>query len=304
MTLKLEGIYPALVTPFGGGTRDEAVDLEALAGNIRVLNSTGLAGYLVLGSNGESVSLGWDEALSLVKTARAAAAPGKLLIVGAGQESTGLTIDFANAAAGLGADAALVRPPSYFKSRMTREALKRHYLAVADASRLPVIVYNIPQNTGFGIEPSLVVELSSHPNIVGLKESSGSLPYLEEIIRKLPPDFSYLVGHGSVVLPALLMGARGAILAMANAAPTQCVRLHELFGQGRIAEAAALQLNLVPLNKAVTETYGIAGLKHAVGLIGQKGGRVRLPLLPLDDKGAAEITRLMTELPIIGVQYT
>jgi 4-hydroxy-2-oxoglutarate aldolase len=297
MTLKLQGVFPALVTPFGGGTRDEAVDLDALAGNIRALNPTGLAGYLVLGSNGESVSLGWVEALSLVKTARAAAAPGKLLIAGAGQESTGMTIDFANAAADLGADAALVRPPSYFKSRMTREALRRHYLAVADAARLPVIVYNIPQNTGLVIEPSLVVELSAHPNIVGLKESSGSLPYLEEIIRKLPADFSYLVGSGSVVLPALLMGARGAILAMANAAPSQCVRLLELFGQGRVAEAAALQLDLVPLNKAVTEIYGIAGLKHAVGLIGQKGGRVRPPLLPLDEKGATEITRLMTELP-------
>jgi 4-hydroxy-2-oxoglutarate aldolase len=296
MTIRLQGIFPALVTPFGGGTRDEAVDLEALAGNIRVLNATGLAGYLVLGSNGESVSLGWDEALSLVKTARDAAASGKLLIVGAGQESTGLTIDFANAAADLGADAALVRPPSYFKSRMTREALRKHYLAVADAARLPVIVYNIPQNTGLVIEPSLVVELSAHPNIVGLKESSGSLPYLEEIIRRLPADFSYLVGSGSVVLPALLMGARGAILAMANAVPAQCVRIHELFGQGRIAEAAALQLDLVPLNKAVTETYGIAGLKHAVGLIGQKGGRVRPPLLPLDERGAVEITRLMSEI--------
>ncbi len=302
MTVRLQGIFPALVTPFGGGHRDEAVDLEALAGNIHALNAAGLAGYLVLGSNGESVSLDWGEALSIVKTARAAAAPGKLLIVGAGQESTGLTIDLANAAADLGADAALVRPPSYFKSRMTREALKRHYLAVAEAARLPVIVYNIPQNTGIAIEPSLVVELSAHPNIVGLKESSGSLLYLEEIIRKLPADFSYLVGSGTVVLPALIMGARGAILAMANAAPSQCVRLHELFGQGRIAEAAALQLDLVPLNKAVTEIYGIAGLKHAVGLIGQKGGRVRPPLLPLDEKGEAEITRLMDEL--IGGHHT
>jgi 4-hydroxy-2-oxoglutarate aldolase len=296
MSLRLHGIFPALITPFRGGVRDEDVDLEAFAGNIGLLNATGLAGFVVLGSNGECVSLSWDEALGLVREARGAAAPGKLVIAGTGQESTSLTIDFTNAAAGLGADAALVRPPGYFKARMTREALKRHYLAVADAARIPVILYNIPQNTGVVIEPSLVVELSAHPNIIGIKDSSGSLSNLEEIVRRVPADFGCFVGSGCLILPALVMGARGAILGVANAAPDHCVRIYELFRQGKIEEAAALQLDIVPLNKAVMDTYGIPGLKYAVSLIGQKGGRARPPLLPLAETGPAEISRLMSEI--------
>lgn len=296
MTIRLQGIFPALLTPFGGGPRDEDVDYGALAGNVASLNATGLAGYVVMGSNGECVSLSWGEGLELVKTARAAAAPGKLLIAGTGQESTTLTIDFTNSAADLGADAALVRPPGYFKSRMTREALKRHYLALADAARIPIIIYNIPQNTGVVIEPSLVVELSAHPNIIGLKDSSGSLANIEEIVRRVPEGFSCLVGSGSLILPALVMGARGAILGVANAAPRHCVQIYELFRGGRFEEAAARQLNLVPLNKAVMETFGIPGLKYAIGLIGQKGGRVRAPLLPLNQDGETLIAKLMSEL--------
>lgn len=296
MTIHLHGIFPALLTPFGGGPRDEDVDYEALAGNIAALNGTGLTGYVVMGSNGECVSLSWGEGLELVKTARGAAAPGKLLIAGTGQESTTLTIDFTNSAADLGAEAALVRPPGYFKSRMTREALKRHFLALADAARIPIIIYNIPQNTGVVIEPSLVVELSAHPNIIGLKDSSGSLANIEEIVRRVPESFSCLVGSGSLILPALVMGARGAILGVANAAPRHCVQIYELFRGGRIEEAAARQLDLVPLNKAVMETYGIPGLKHAIGLLGQRGGRVRAPLLPLSKDGEALISDLMAEL--------
>ncbi len=296
MSIRLHGIFPALITPFRGGRRDEDVDSGALAGNVGLLNGTGLSGYVVLGSNGECVSLSWDEALGLVKTVRDAAAPGKLVVAGAGQESTPLTIDFVNAAADRGADAALVRPPSYFKARLTREALKKHYLDVAEAARIPVIIYNIPQNTGVPIEPSLVVELSAHPNIIGLKDSSGSLANIGDIVRRVREDFDCLVGSGSLILPALVMGARGAILGVANAAPRECVRIYELFRSGRIEEAATRQLDLIPLNKAVMETYGIPGLKYAVGLIGQQGGRARSPLLPLSQEGAALIAGLMAEL--------
>jgi 4-hydroxy-2-oxoglutarate aldolase len=299
MAKKFEGIFPALITPFAGGVLGDVVDTEAFEHNIRAFNRHGFSGYLVLGSTGECVSLSDEEALGLVETARRAAAPGRLVIAGTGRESTKLTIDFTNAAAELGIDAALVRPPGYFKSRMSREALRRHYLAVADEAKVPVIIYNIPQNTGVVIEPSLVVELAKHPNIAGLKESSGSIAYLEEIIRRLPADFSYLVGSGYMILPALVMGACGAILAVANAAPAHCVAIYSLFSQGRVEEAVRIQLDIVPLNKAVMETYGIPGLKHAAGLIGQRGGLVRLPLLPLDEKGPAEIEELMKALPRI-----
>jgi len=254
MAKKFRGIFPALVTPFAGGTLSETVDLDAFKGNIGVLNSIGLSGYVVLGSTGECVSLTPGESLALLRTAKTAAAPGKLVIAGTGQESTLQTIEFTNAAARLGIDAALVRPPSYFKAKMSREALRRHYLAVADAAEVPVIVYNIPQNTGVTIDPSLVVELAAHPNIAGLKESSGSVSYLEEVVAHVPKDFSYLVGSGYVILPALVLGASGAILAVANAAPAQCVGIYELFQAGKIEDAARLQLGVAPLNKAVMDT--------------------------------------------------
>lgn len=297
MAKRYEGVFPALITPFAGGPLGDVVDTEAFEHNIRAFNRYNFSGYLVLGSTGECVSMSDTEALGLVETARRAAAPGRLVIAGTGRESTKLAIDFTNAAAGLGIDAALVRPPAYFKSRMSREALRRHYLAVADEAKVPIIIYNIPQNTGVVIEPALIVELAAHPNIAGLKESSGSIAYLEEIIRRLPNDFSYLVGSGYMILPALVMGACGAILAVANAAPAHCIAIHDLFRQGRVEEAARLQLDIVPLNKAVMETYGIPGLKYAAGLIGQRGGLVRPPLLPLDEKGPAEIEELMKTLP-------
>jgi 4-hydroxy-2-oxoglutarate aldolase len=289
------GIYVALVTPFDG----DEVSAEKFRSNILKYNETGLAGYLVLGSTGECVSLTDDESAHLVRTARQAAAKGKKVIAGTARESTRLTVEFTNRMADLGIDAALIRPPCYYKSKMTTEALKRHYLAVADRSRVPVILYNIPQNTGLTFEGSLIVELSQHPNITGLKESGGNLVLLDEIIRRLPADFSYLLGHGSAFLPALLMGASGAILAVANAAPDVCAKIYDLFIRGHIAEAAALQLDLVPLNNSVMGVYGIPGLKYAVDVLGLHGGSVRAPLLPLDDKGKAEIAARLKELGLV-----
>jgi 4-hydroxy-2-oxoglutarate aldolase len=291
MAKPFEGIFPALTTPFTG----EDVACEKFRDNIHRFNAFGLAGYVIGGSTGECASISADETAGLVETAKAAAAPGRKIIAGTGGDSTKLTIEFTNRLAGLGADAALVRPPSYYKSRMTREPLRRHYLAVADAARIPVIVYNIPQNTGVGIEPNLVVELSAHPNVAGLKESSGSLSYLGEIIRKLPADFSYFLGSGFVVLPGLLAGACGAILAVANAAPGLCVEIYRLFKEGKILEASERQLDLIPLNKAVMETYGIPGLKYALDIQGFHGGPVRLPLLPIDKSAQDEIRDLVAK---------
>jgi 4-hydroxy-2-oxoglutarate aldolase len=176
---------------------------------------------------------------------------------------------------------------------MTREALRAHYLAVADASRHPVLVYNIPQNTGISLEPRLIIDLASHPNIAGLKESGGSLAFLAEVVREVPDRFRYFLGSGHVFYPGLEMGACGAILAVANAAPEMCAEVFRLFKAGKKDEALKLQLDLVPLNKALVEVYGIAGLKHAQDLRGYHGGPTRLPLLPVDDKGRAEIATLL-----------
>lgn len=295
MTNKLEGIFAALTTPF---VEDE-VSIPRFEENIRKFNGTGLAGYVVLGSTGECVSLSDAESEALVRAARATAAPGKAVIAGTARESTRLTIDFTNRMADAGIDAALVRSPSYYKSRMTRDALKAHFLAVAERARVPILIYNIPANTGLSLEVSLVIEVSAHPNIIGLKESSGNIAYLGEVIRRVPADFRYFLGSGSVFLPGLELGACGAILAVANAAPELCSRIHRLFREGKLNEAQKLQLDLIPLNKAIMEGTGIAGLKHALDLRGYYGGPVRLPLLPPSETAKAQIAGLMKGLGLV-----
>ncbi len=285
----LEGIYVALTTPFEG----DSVSPSKLKANVRRLNETSVAGYLVLGSTGESVSLADDESLALVEAVLETAGPGKKVLVGTAREWTKGTIDFGRSLPARGIAAVLVRPPSYFKSKMTREALKAHYLAVAEASPFPVLVYNMPANTGINLEPRMVIELSSHPNIAGLKESGGSLSFLAEVIREVPDRFHYFLGSGHVVYPGLAMGACGAILAVANVVPEMCGEIFRLFQAGKRDEARALQLDLVPLNKALVEVYGIAGLKTAQDLRGYHGGPTRLPLLPVDEKGKAEIASLL-----------
>jgi len=289
MSRPLEGIYVALTTPFAG----DEIAVDKIRGNVEELNRTDVAGYLVLGSTGESVSLSDEESEKLVEAVVAAAGVGKKVLVGTARESTRATIAFTNRFAGRGVGAALVRPPSYFKSMLTREALRKHFLAVADQSRLPVLIYNMPQYTGISLEPRLVLDLASHPNIAGLKESSGSLAYLGEVVREAPAGFHYLVGSGGVVYPALEMGACGAVLAVANAAPEMCAGIFKLFKAGKRDEARKLQLDLIPLNRALTEVHGIAGLKYAQDLRGFYGGPARPPLLPVEERGKREIEAVM-----------
>jgi 4-hydroxy-2-oxoglutarate aldolase len=292
MSKPLEGVYVALTTPFAG----DGIAAEKLKDNVRKLNATAVAGYLVLGSTGESVSLTDAESLELVDAVLEAASPEKKVLVGTAREWTQGTIDFTASLPARGIAAVLVRPPSYFKSKMTREALRAHYLAVADASRYPVLVYNMPQNTGISLEPRLVIDLSSHPNIAGLKESGGSLAFVAEVVREVPDRFHYLLGSGSVVYPGLEMGACGAILAVANAVPELAAEIFRLFKAGMRDEARQLQFDLIPFNKTIVEIYGIAGLKHAQDLRGYHGGPTRLPLLAVDEKGRAEIAALLKKM--------
>ncbi len=292
MSKPMEGVFVALTTPFAG----DGVSTEGIRENVRRLNATAVAGYLVLGSTGECVSLTDAESLTLVDAVLEAASPEKRVIVGAAREWTQGTIDFVASLPARGVAAVLVRPPSYFKSKMTREALRAHYLAVADASRHPVLVYNIPQNTGISLEPQLVVDLAAHPNIVGLKESGGSLAFLAEVVREVPASFRYFLGSAHVLLPGFEMGACGAILAVANAVPEMCAEIFRLFRSGKRDEARRLQLDLVPLIRTVAETYGVAGIKHAQDLRGYRGGPTRQPLLPIDDAAKREIAALLKRM--------
>lgn len=296
MAKRFSGVFAALTTPFAG----ENIALDKFRDNLLKYNQTDLTGYVVLGSTGEAVFLSDKEAEALVVEARANASPSKKIIVGTSRESTHATIEFTNRMAALGADAALIKPPYYYKSLMTQEVLKRHYLSIADSVSIPVIIYNIPQNTGIPASPSLLIGLSRHPNIAGVKDSSGNLSNLTETFPSLPEEFCFFMGHGGILLAGLLMGACGGILAMAAAVPDLCAKLYSLFLEGKLKEARKLQLDLVPLNKALTQALGIPAVKHALDLLGFYGGPPRSPLLPLNEKEKRDVRDELERLGLVS----
>lgn len=288
------GVFAALTTPFTG----EDISVGKFRENIHKYNSFDLAGYLVLGSTGESVFLSDEESEKLVRTAKEATSRGKKIIVGTARESTIATLGFTNRMADLGIDAALIRTPSYFKSKMDKDALKKHYLTIADKSKVPVFIYNIPRNTGISVDSGLLLDLSTHPNIEGIKDSSGNLAFLGEVIPNLPSHFHFLLGAGSVFLQGLISGARGGILALAAVVPGHCLKLYNLFAEDKLEEARKQQLDLIPLNKAIIQVYGIPGIKYALDMLGYHGGPPRLPLLPLDEKGQKEMEEILKNLEL------
>ena len=289
----VSGIFPALVTPFGA---DETVSLEGVRNNIWHYNSTALAGYVVLGSTGESVMLGRDEADAVLAAVKESAAPDKLLIAGTGAESTAETIARTKRAAALGYPLALVKTPYYYKPMYRAETYLHHYRAVADASPVPILLYSVPIFTGVALESPEVVALASHPNIVGIKDSSGSIQRLGEIVAGAPKQFSVLTGGAAVAYPALASGARGAILALAAALPEKCAELFALFARGEHAQAQELQLLLVTASKRIVSDCGIPGVKHAMDLRGYQGGVSRRPLLPLSEEKKQSIAAILSQL--------
>lgn len=291
----LKGVFAALTTPFVG----DEVSPKKLKENIQKYNKIDLAGYVILGSTGESVFLSDQESEKIVQAAKESASQGKKIIVGTARESTRATLEFTNRMAGLGIDAALVRTPSYYKSLLNKKALMTHYLTIAEKSQIPVIIYNIPRNTGISVDSHLLIELSKHHNIAGIKDSSGNLSSLGEAIPHIPPRFCILLGAGSLFLQGLLLGAHGGILALASVAPAHCVKLYNLFLEKQLEEALKLQLELIPLNKALIQTYGIPGIKYALNLLGYSGGSTRLPLLPLDENGKEDIKNLLANLGLL-----
>lgn len=299
----LTGLFPPLPTPF---TADGALDLDALRANVQQLNSIGLSGYLALGSNSEAVHVTPQEASRVYATVCAAAAPDKLVIGGTGQFSTQATIEMTRRAADAGCAAALIVTPFYYKNSMTLEALRAHYFAIADASPIPVMIYNVPANTGFNIAPNIVADIAQHPNIVGMKDSAGDINQLAEAVRltrSRPVDketsFKVFSGNYGAMLPGLTFGIVGAILAVANIAPQECVDIFNLFKQGQIEAAGALHLRLLPVARAVTSQFGVPGLKAAMNLLGYRGGWPRLPLLPLGANQQAEVEKILREADLL-----
>jgi 4-hydroxy-2-oxoglutarate aldolase len=290
--MKLSGVLPPIATPFQGGE----LALDKLKKNFQMWNKTSLSGYLVLGSNGEAVYLNEKEKMKVIEVSREAIPKSKIMLVGTGMESTQETIRFTNQAAKLGANGALVVTPSYFKGSMRPQILYDHFISVAESSKIGILIYNVPQFTGINMEPELVAKLSEHPNIIGIKDSSGSIGQLSEIVHLSRKGFAVFVGSAPVFFPALCVGAVGGILAVAQVVPQECVQIQDLFTKGKMDEARALQSRLTPLAKAVTTRYGIGGLKMALDLTGYFGGHPRPPLKRPGKEVEEELKRMLLRL--------
>jgi 4-hydroxy-2-oxoglutarate aldolase len=287
------GIYTPIATPFRD---DGTVDERALAANVGRWMTTPLTGLVVLGSNGEAASLEDDEADRVVEIVRAGVPASRPLIAGTGRESTRATIAATRRAAAAGVDAALVRTPAFFKPQMTTDAFVRHFTEVADASPIPVLLYNVTLYTGVNLLPDAVERLAVHPNIVGIKESGSDIGQIAEYVARTPGDFTVLAGSATTLVHALCAGCDGAILALASLAPAECVSMTALVREKRLDEATALQRRLMPLARSVGSTYGVPGLKAALELTGYAGGAPRPPLRPVSSEVVDIIRRQLETL--------
>jgi 4-hydroxy-2-oxoglutarate aldolase len=291
--MDFSGVFAALTTPFAA---DDSVAIAHLKQNIQRYNATGLAGYAVQGSTGESVLLSRAEWDNVLVAAKEAASSQKKLLAGTGVESTAETISRTKRAAELGYDAALVKTPYYYKPVYKPDVFIAHYRRVADASPIPVLLYSVPQFTGISLEAPEVAVLAEHPNIVGIKESSGHVQRVAEMISATPASFQVLTGGAGVLLPSVTVGAKGAILALASALPEKCAELYELTRRGQVETARELQKTLLRASKLIVSELGIAGVKFVMDQRGYYGGVPRLPLPPLADAAKKRVVELLAML--------
>jgi len=287
----LSGIFPALTTPFEKGELSPA----GLKSNIEKYNQYALSGYVVLGSTGEGILMNDMEGLKAIELVRSTASPGKIVIAGTGTDSTRPTIEFTNKAADAGAQFALVVTPFYYKAQMTAQALEAYYTEVADKSKIPVILYSVPKFTGLDLPLQSVVSLSRHPNIVGLKDSSGNVSSLGEILKSCPGDFNVLQGSGSVLYASLALGARAGILALADMAPGESVEIYKLVKAGDWDKAREIQLRVLTVNQKIVGNHGVPGIKCALDLLGYFGGDPRPPLRPVTSEVKDSIRQILKD---------
>ena len=287
----MSGLFLPITTPF---TANGDLDLNALQRNIAKWNDTGIAGYVMLGSTGERVHLNKKEYEQVIATSREAIPNELLLIAGAGQHSTRLTIDEISEVNAIGGvDGVLVLTPHFYRPAITQQLLEDHYRTLADASPVPVILYSMPPFTGVKIEPATVGRLSSHENIIGIKDSSADVAGLKQTVDQVDDGFAVLTGNGTILDQAMQAGACGAVLAVGCVAPHLAADIINAVRDGDFEMAAKLQEKLTPLAAAVTTHYGIGGLKAALDLSGYEGGFVRAPLKMPDAPAREEISRLL-----------
>jgi 4-hydroxy-2-oxoglutarate aldolase len=294
MPAMLRGVFPPLPTPF----TDDELDEGVLRETVEALMQTRLSGLLVLGTNGESFLVEPAEADRLVRVAREAMPAGRLLLAGTGLDSTRATIDACRRAGEHGATHALVRPPTSYTRLMTQDILMAHYERVADASPIPVLLYNQPAVFGAELTAATCAALARHDNIVGLKDSSGNISHVNDVLARVPDDFSVLTGVAGIMYQALLTGTTGSIIAVANVVPNLCVQLYDFVMTGELHKALALQRALAPLAKAVTQQYGVPGLKAAMTIAGYDGTSPRLPLEPVSATVEEELRGMLRHLEL------
>jgi len=289
--IKLQGIFPALATPFD---HNGELYRAKIAHNIARLNSVGLAGYVVAGSTGESPLLSADERLQLFEWVRENSAEGKILIAGTASEGVHETVALVNRAADMGYHAALVLGPRYYKNLMHRpETQALFYRSIADRAKIPILLYNFPNVSGYDLPVETIAALSEHPNIAGMKDSSANLEKLSATVAAVKPRFQVLSGSGVTFGSALKLGATGAILAFANAAPYACVTIWEAFRTREYEAAEDWQKRIFDAARLTAPVYGIPGLEHAMDLNGYYGGPPRLPLVPCGPEARAEIEQAL-----------
>ena len=291
MIPSLAGVFAPVVTTF---SRDNGeVDVEAFETNITAHLAAGLHGIVVTGSTGEAALLDAQERAALVDAARRTIPSDKTLIVGTGAESTRTCLQLTRDAVRRGADAVLVVAPHYYGAAMTTQALRQHYRRVADESPIPVILYNIPKYMHFALDASLVAELATHENVIGIKDSSGNRELFAGYMQAQSPSFAVLTGNAPMFHHAMATGARGGILAVALFAPTLSLDVFDAVIRGDEASATAAQAHLTPLGAKIVGELGVAGVKAAMDRVGLVGGPVRSPLLPLDSAQHGVVNQLL-----------
>jgi 4-hydroxy-2-oxoglutarate aldolase len=291
----LRGIFPPIATAFApdGALR------PPVAGFFEFLKDGGLDGVVALGSNGEAAHLTEAERLQWIDGVRSTLPAPLRLIAGTGAESTRATIERTRAAAAAGAQAALVIAPSYFRRQLTVEALRAHYHAVAEASPIPILIYNVPLHMGYDLGAEWIVRLAGHPNIAGIKDSSGDIKRLPGLRAQLGPDFVLLAGAGERLLDALEAGADGAIAALANLAPHTSAGIRKAWLERHADQARQLQRTIAPLGEALSAGYGVPGLKAALRLLGYDHGDPRMPLPPFATAELPALRRLLEDAKLM-----
>ena len=293
---KLSGVFAPVVTPF----RDEELSLDNLRHNLRRLGETNLAGYLALGSNGEYKSLTDREQMQILEVF-AAEKGDKVVMVGTGCESTKQTVEKSRVVAQMGFDYVSVLTPSYFARRMDGETLRGYYERIADSISIPVLIYNAPGFAGgVTVPPATVAALAKHERIVGMKDSAPTGP--ARFLTELDPadDFHVLAGSINFFYPSLHLGAAGGVVSLSNALPEPCARLYTLFAEGKYAEAKELHFQLARLNRAVSGSWGVAGVKAAMDVLGFKGGAPRHPLTPVPDESRERMKQALMNAGLLA----